>query len=276
MVLRDTFRQALVRARQASAFAGQSILCGGQDYGLMQLIGSGDISQVYLAQRIGPLPFLATLKLSSAPSAAALYQREAKVLRELQGSQGNAADAYFSQRLPVVIAQGVVESNRTQHALVLRHPNGFWGSLAALNERFPQGIDPRHAVWIWRRMLEVLSYIHSRGWAHGEIRPDHALVNPHDHGVFIIGWASAKKGAGVNDQAADLQRSARIILVLLNGTNAAGVVPGTVPTELSQLVTQAGNDDAFCRQHGAQGIDALLRAASRSAFGPPAFVPLHL
>jgi len=276
VVARDTFRQALVRARQGSVFSGRSVQCGGQGYSLVQLLGRGEISEVYLAQRIGALPLLVTLKLSSAPGAAAHYQREVKVLRELQAFQGGAADAGLSQRLPQVVALGVVEDNPVQHALVLRHPSGCWGSLAALNERFPQGVDPRHAIWIWRRMLEVLRYVHSRSWSHGDIRPEHALVHPADHGVRLIGWASARKDASANDQATDLMRSARVVLVLLNGASATPGVANHVPAELSQLVTQASQDEKFCRQYGAAGLDELVRAAAKAAYGPPAFVPLIL
>jgi len=273
VVMRDSFRKALLRARQDSAALSGGIQCGGENYHLLQLLGSGEISQVYLAQRIGTLPLLATIKLSSAPVAEARYAREAQALRELHAQQDNV---FFSQRLPSVVAQGVVEGNGTQHALVLRHPNGYWGSLAALSEHYPDGIDPRHAVWIWRRILEVLSLIHTQGWSHGDVRPEHALVHPGDHGVRLIGWASAQKGASPNVRATDLMRSARVMLVLLSGVSQKGVVPSHVPADLAQLVTRASQDDEFCRSQSAEGLDALLRAAAQAAFGPPAFLPLTI
>jgi len=237
-------------------------------------LGVGEISQVYLARRIDSLPFLATIKLSAAPAAAALYLREAQVLRELQALDGEGAGAYFLRLIPEVISQGAVEGNDGRQALVLRHPSGFWGSLAILNERFAPGLDPRHAVWIWRRMLEVLNFIHRHGWAHGNVRPEHALVHPQDHGVRLIGWSSAKKGAGENSQAADLVRSARVVRVLLCGASGSSDLPGGVPVGLAQLVTKAAMDDDFCRSQGAEGLDALLQTEAKTAFGPPSFVQL--
>jgi serine/threonine protein kinase len=242
----------------------------------MQMLGVGEISQVYLARRIDSMAFLATIKLSSAPAAASLYLQEAQVLRELQALDADGVGAHFSRLLPEVIAQGVVEGNEGKQALVLRHPSGFWGSLAALNERFAPGLDPRHAVWIWRRILEVLNFIHSHGWSHGNLRPEHALVHPRDHGVLLIGWSSAKKGAGENDKAADLCRSARLVQVLLSGASGSGKLPGSVPTGLSQLVTRTAMDEDFCRSQAAAGLDALLRAEAKAAFGPPSFVPLMI
>lgn len=276
VVLRDTFRKALARARQVDLGPGQSIECGGQGYRLMQCLGEGVISQVYLAQRIGTLPLLATVKLSSAPTAAASFTREAQVLRELQHSLAGAVGIALPELLPEVVVQGVVDGTAGRHALVLRHANGYWGDLAALNRRFAQGIDPRHAVWIWRRMLAILGLVHSRGWSHGDVRPEHALVHPRDHGIRLIGWASAQKDAGAKAQATDLQRSARVILVLLNGIREADEVHSQVPVELARLVDQASQDAGFCRSHGAQGLDALWRAAASAAFGPPSFVPLSI
>lgn len=277
LVMRETFRQALVRARGSGPFFGGDLRCGGESYQLLQLLGSGEISQVHLARRVGVLPLLVTIKLSSASSSSAHYSREAGVLRELQTVQSDSAGAYFSQLLPEVVAEGPVEGNgHGQHALVLRHPNGFWGSLAALNARYGQGLDPRHAVWIWRRILGVLRFIHSVGWAHRDVRPEHALVHPKDHGVRLIGWSAAQKGAGAKDQAADLLRSARVVLVLLSGASGAGSLPSQVPAGLAQFVTRAAQDEDFCRAQGAEGLDNLLREEARAAFGPPVFVPLAI
>jgi len=271
LVTRDTFRQALLRARQSGA-AGQVILCGGQGYSLMERLGAGEVSEVYLAQRVGPLPFLAVVKMSSSIRAADAHACEAEVLRELQALACDGMDAYFSQLLPEVLAIGVIEGGTPGHALILKAPNGYWGSLAALHERFPQGLDPRHVVWIWRRMLGMLGFLHARGWAHRDVRPEHALVHPADHAVRLIGWASAQKAAGDDAQAADLMRSARIIQMLL-GTDGG---MNQAPAELASLVRHAASDAAFCQQQGAAGLDVALRSAARAAFGPPAYVPLVL
>lgn len=275
LVKRDSFRQALIRARRESAGLG-SVVCGGSAFQLMHHLGAGELSEVYFARRLGPLPLLATVKLSSASEAASLYAREAEVARELQRLDADGAGAYFSKLLPEVMSQGAVEGSPGRQCLVLRHPSGFWGSLAALNERQPSGLDPRHGVWIWRRMLEVLNFVHRQGWCHGDIRPEHALVHPADHGVRLIGWAAAKKGAGEKHRAADLCRSARVVQVLLCGASGSDALPSQVPAGLAQLITRAATDEDFCRAQGAEGLDALLRAEAKVAFGPPAFVPLDV
>ncbi len=274
MVTRDSFRQALLRARQGHDGAGADIQCGGESYHMIQTLGSSEISQVYLARRIGTQPFLATIKVSSASAAAARYAREAEVLRELQASQSGAASVYAAQRLPEVIAQGPVEGGASKQALVLRHPIGYWGNLAALSERFSQGIDSRHAVWIWRRMLDVLHFVHAQDWSHGDVRPEHALVNAQDHGVRLIGWASAQKAAGEKPQVMDLLRCARVVRVLVCGAGGSGMIPHGVPAALTELLMRASEDEIFCQTHGAQGLDTLLRTAAQEVFGAPSFLPL--
>ena len=104
--------------------AGSDLQCGGESYHLIQSLGDGEISQVYLARRVGMLPFLATIKVSSAAGSPVRYAREAEVLRDLQAAQSGAASVYAAQRLPEVIAQGPVEGANSKQALVLRHPIG--------------------------------------------------------------------------------------------------------------------------------------------------------
>jgi serine/threonine protein kinase len=276
IVTRDSFRQALVRSGQDLGVAVTGIQCGGQRYQLMQLLGSGKLSEVYLARRMGLMPFLATVKLSSSPAASTRYAREAQTLRELQTAENDAAGVYALHRLPEVVTQGPVDGAGSRYALVLRYPNGYWGSLADLNARFSQGIDPRHAVWIWRRLLDVLHFVHAQGWSHGDVRPEHALVHPQDHAVRLISWGSAQKGVGAGDQAKDLLRSARVAQVLVSGIDNSGAALSRTPAALAELIKSASQDEKFCRAQGAQGLDNLLRAAAQEAFGPPSFVPLNI
>ncbi len=278
IVTRDSFRQAWKRAQdQSGSGVGHAIGCGGHSYQLEQSLGTGDLSKVFLARRLGPMPLLATIKLSTSSDAATHYRQEAQALRDLHEGQTGAASAYASQRLPIVLWQGAVGGTGGQQALIFRYHPGCWGSLAAVSQRYPQGLDPRHLVWIWRRLLDVLHFVHSQGWSHGDIRPEHALVLPKDHGVRLIGWGTAKANAPVTAQVEDLKRSARVIQVLTGMRQVQPVaLSQTVPNLLLELVNRASEDEAFCRAQGAYGLDQLLRATAREVFGPPSFVPLIL
>ena len=119
VVTRDSFQQALKRAHQSSAGL-DALRCGGFRFQLMQRLGAGEISEVYLARRLDLLPLLVTVKLSSARTAASLYAREAEVLGELQALDANGAGSYYSRLIPEVISQGIMEGQGDRRALVLR------------------------------------------------------------------------------------------------------------------------------------------------------------
>lgn len=280
IVERESFRAALRRAN-ADVPGGRILAWRGARYRVLAPLATGEHSEVLLAERLGALPERVTFKLARDSSADGMLQREGVVLQALQDLSVPGA-AYFTRRLPQPLGTGVAEGlasaqgDGSRQALVLRHPTGFWGSLQDVQQANPQGIDPRHAVWIWRRMLELLAFVHGAGWTHRDLSPAHALVHPRDHGVLLIGWSRAQHAAGAAHDAAaarDLTQAAWAVRSVLHG-GAAGE-PGLgahTPAPLAALLRECSEDAAACRRLGAQGIEQALSAASREAFGVPKFV----
>ncbi len=64
-------------------------------------------------------------------------------------------------------------------------------SLEEVRTAFPNGLDPQHAVWIWRRLLFPLSIIHQQGILHGSVLPNHVMIHPEKHGVVLVNWCSS-------------------------------------------------------------------------------------
>lgn len=272
VVQRAEFRAALERVNARLCGPGPVLAIGGRRYRVLATLARGAASDVLLAERCAVVPERVTLKLAHGTVHA--LAREAEVLRALQALQGPGA-AYFSQRLPQVVALSRSgEPGHERDALVLRQPVGFWGSLAEVQRAHPHGVqDERHAVWIWRRLLEVLGYVHGAGWTHGDVSPEHALVHPGDHGVLLVGWSRARQGG---DIARDLMQSAWTVRALLHGTDdAEPAMSARIPRALAELLHTASTDARWCERHGAQGLDQALVAAARAAFGPPQFVPFH-
>ena len=278
VVLAASFHEAWQRAQAALAPAGRMVRCCGQRYRVLAPLGAGATAEVLLADRMSPLPQRVILKLAHAGAAPGRLRREAQTLQKLQELQ-HAGAAYFSQRLPQAIACGKTDgvAGHAREALVLRNPTGFWGSLEAVRRNYPKGIDPRHAVWMWRRVLEVLGFIHAAGWTHGALAPEHLLVHPGDHGILIIGWGDARHTPAVRADAAhararDLMQAAWSMRALLAGGDGEPAVPATTPPALADLLRQASEDAGWCARTGAAGLDQLLVAAARTAFGPPQFI----
>ncbi|HPT51024.1 MAG TPA: lipopolysaccharide kinase InaA family protein [Accumulibacter sp.] len=278
------FRQARARvwaAHVADDAAGRPTLrCGDQHYGLLAKIGQGEHADVYLAKTRHPLPQRVTVKIARPDSAPGRLAAEAAILDRLQ-ALGGAGAAYFSQRLPQAVAHGTTEDGAggTREVLVLRHPSGFWGSLADTIGDATPGVDPRHAVWMWRRILEVLAYLHDRGWTHGDLLPAHLLLHPRDHGVLPIGWSRARPSATAERVARDLMQAAWAIRAVLHGGTTrpaiAPEIPHHTPPPLAELLRRASEDAAWCVDHGARRIEQALRAATRQVYGPPRFIPYH-
>jgi len=280
IVERESFRAALRRAN-ADVPGGRVLVWRGARYRVLAPLATGEHGEVLLAERLGALPERVTFKLARDSSADGVLQREGVVLQALQDLAVPGA-AYFTRRLPQPLGTGVAAGlasalgDGSRQALVLRHPTGFWGSLQDVQQANLQGIDPRHAVWIWRRMLEVLAFVHGAGWTHRDLSPAHALVHPRDHGVLLIGWSRAQHATGAAHDAAaarDLMQAAWTVRAVLHG-GAAGE-PGLgahTPAPLAALLRECSEDAAACRRLGAQGIEQALSAASREAFGAPRFV----
>lgn len=264
-VERAAFHAAWVRAHARSGH-GEWVTLRGADYRLLGPLGRGERSEAWLVERHGTARLRAVLKLAPASMAAA-FAHEAKTLQRLHGLDA-AGSAYFSLRLPQPLARGTTADGRT--ALALRAWPGFWGSLADLLATHPQGLaDARHAVWLWRRVLEMLDYLHTQGWCHRDLRAEHWLIHPADHGVHLVGWSRAAPGG---DPAVDLQQSAWTVRAALAGLSDTPPLPQQPPA-LARLLQRASEDRAWCRSQGAGGLAKELSAAALADFGPPRFVP---
>ncbi|HEY9106210.1 MAG TPA: serine/threonine-protein kinase [Roseateles sp.] len=264
-VERAEFHAAWTRARARPA-GGEWLTLRGADYRLIAPVGQGEQSTVWLAERHGTARLRAVVKIAPL-SARESLSAEAETLWRLQGLTGPGS-SYFSLRLP----QPLVRDDTSDRALLaLRAWPGFWGSLADVLALHPQGIgDARHGVWLWRRVLELLDYLHNQGWCHGDLRPEHWLIHPADHGVHLVGWRRASRSG---DPATDLQQSAWAVRIALSGDGDAPPALGPrCPPALARLLQRASEDRRWCRGQGAAGLMRELSAAALADFGPPRFV----
>ncbi len=288
VVHRASFRAAYERALQTSAAGARIVTINDSRYRVLGALSSGKTAEVLLGERLGPLIQRVVIKLSQAAGKGTPLEREARTLRALQALRGPGT-AYFTTRLPEVVTFGLVQegsgamSARDQEGLILRNPVGYWGSLAEAKRRRPRGIDPRHSVWMWRRVLELLSFIHDNGWVHGDLRAENLLVHPGDHGVLIVDWTQAMRvdptarGNPLHHPTAvrDLVQAAWTVRGLLH-SGAADELPtldSGVPQPLAALLKRTCEDLVWCKSLGARGLEEELSRVARESFGPPKFVP---
>lgn len=74
-----------------------------------------------------------------------------------------------------------------------------WSEGYTLEEvkRAHPNLDPRHSTWMMNRLLEILSFSHSKGIAHMSVQPRHFLIIPETHGGILIDWSLSTKSRPV-------------------------------------------------------------------------------
>src|SRR5205823_5593440 len=88
------------------------------------------------------------------------------------------------KHLPVVLDRFHTRDSRL--GTIFAYIDGL--DLTEVRRRLPDGLPPRHLVWVMRRCLSVLGWAHSHGVLHGNIDPLHIMVRPGDHNVWLIDW----------------------------------------------------------------------------------------
>jgi serine/threonine protein kinase len=163
-------------------------------YSVDETIAEGELSTVYGAgQHRPPLgPERVVLKVAKSPAVNDLLENEARVVADLV--QGITTQSAVYQRL----LPRLQESFGVKSKSVVRRVNVFGDerreplyTLEDIMRVYPGGIDARHFVWMFKRLLGVLGYAHGRGWVHGAVLPCHVLVRPKDHGILMVDWCYA-------------------------------------------------------------------------------------
>jgi len=219
------------------------------------------------------------LKVATAPSDSDLVENEAKILTHLYPT--DAKDEAFYRYFPRLLGSFQLRARGiTRQANILAVAEGYV-SFADILKAYPDGIDFRDAVWMYRRLLEGLGFVHSRGVVHGAILPCHVLIHPQTHGAKIIDWSYAVQGqhpiramsaahlafyapevrARRNATSViDIYMAAKCFIALVGGDVAKNEMPASVPAEIKEFFARCLAD---LRPHDAWDLydqfDELLR-----------------
>ena len=269
---------------------------GGGHWAPRTLIARGEISDVYSAERARLPTERVLLKVLRSEDDAPLFEHEWEVLEALQRSTAPGADT-LSARVPQPVARGVIQAgpHTGSRAMVLRWPSGFVHTLEDARRVYPDGVDPQVAIWLWRRMLETLTFVHQSGFVHGALLPQHVLLQRNEHGALLVGYSCADAPEArlralctryqefypeelVRSErlsaAADLRMSARCIAWVLGGDAARGEVPAGVPRPLAGLIRRIASEAPESSLEAAWTLRGRVGEVGRAAFGSPSFHPL--
>ena len=267
------------------------IAVGARTYLIRGLLAKGDSSYVYFGRWVKRLGEQVVVKILKSPTDQDLFRREQLFLQRLHDSPARGTH-HFAERIPEPISMGPVQLRKAERLIaVYRWRSGFLHSLEDVMQVHPDGVDPRMAVWSFKRMLETLHWSHGTGVLHGAILPRHVLIHSRDHGVMLIGWSTAVSSSrnetatlpaisrewsdwypdGRNaSRAADIAMAARCVLVA-TGSSPTGD-GGTLPPELAELLKKSVNR----RHDDAWDLREQVSELSRAELGPPTYCPLDM
>jgi hypothetical protein len=259
---------------------------------LLGRLAVGHSSDVFLAVRATRITERLVLKVLRDVADEALLRNEQSVLAKLEASR-EPGTPYFTSLVPQRAFSGVLDGPGfpRQFAAAFRQPPGFAHTLEQLRQQFPSGADPRHAIWIWRRALELLDWLHRSGVVHGALLPAHILLDAREHSLALVGFSCAGRAgaplAAFDPNQADFYPStaakpalspaadsimlARCIAHALGGEPTR--VPSHVPPPLAELVTQQAVGAAPLAP---LELSRKVSEVARECFGAPKFVKLEL
>jgi hypothetical protein len=262
----------------------------GRVYVVEGLIGRGDSSDVHQARWARRFGEAVVVKVLRALSDEDRLRVEWDTLAHLRDPRHPGA-AGFARRLPAPIGLGPVEVGGTRRLVAIYdRKSGLHLTLEDVRRVHPGGVPATVAVWMLRRVLEVLAWAHKLGVVHGAVIPPHVLIHPHDHGAMLVGWTLATRtgelAAVSRDWAHVWPPAARSTMRVGPETDvamaawcalaAAGASDkgqlGTLPEPLARLLTEA----AVGRHPDAWDLHERVGAAARATLGPPKYSPLRM
>jgi hypothetical protein len=268
----------------------------GHRYALLGRLARGEGSDVFLGRRELGVEERVVVKILRTEGSRDLFAAEDETLRRLAQSSARGAP-HFTRLVPERIAFGAARlgasgQDGARTVAVRRWRSGFVHTLRDLRGAYPSGFEPAHAVWMWKRMLESIGFVHESGLVHGAILPEHVLVHAGEHGAVLTGFSRAVRpgevlpavtasardlypdaawsGGGVGIEV-DLAMSARSMLWTLGGDPLRA--PTTVPAPLARLLEGVATGT---RATNAWALVDEISAVAREVFGPPRFVPFDV
>jgi hypothetical protein len=188
----------------------------------------GDICDLYSCSARGEL---VVFKIAQSPTDNDLVENEAKVLRRLfpPGTPEEKRYRYLPWLLDSFTFKGK-ENKTARKANVLAYADGYY-SLDEVRGAYSDGLDFRDIVWMFKRGLAALDFVHRQGIVHGAILPAHVLIHPTTHGAKIVDWCYAVEAGAPIKAIVKAYRDSYAPEVLVKK-------PATSATDIYMLVLQ--------------------------------------
>lgn len=169
-----------------AAFRRLSELWAAHRSGEGTLAFRGDIANLY---RAGPGELA---KMPRDPADSDLIRAEAAALRKLARDAPEETRAFYPELIRTARHKDP-RTGRARQVNTLTWLDGFV-TLAEVSAAYPDGLDPRDAAWMWRRLLFALGGARRAGLIHGAVLPPHVMIHPGQHGLVLADWCYSGPG----------------------------------------------------------------------------------
>jgi len=216
----------------------------------------GDFSDIHLGKTEDGIPVF--VKIAADPTMNQYLEHEVLMYMSMDTSSKKNVVQYIPKLVDSMFVD--LGGNRQICVNVFTYQEDYV-SLTKIREIYPNGLDPRDAAWIWRRVLGQTITAKMLGVVHGAMVPDHTLVHPITHDPLYIGWAhtvlSFKDTHAhlttcidrwknwypkevfdhkVPTHKTDLYMAGKTMLYLLGGDVVHNHFPKTVPQQMQRIV----------------------------------------
>lgn len=263
-------------------------------YTITRALAGGDLANIYQATTESGAEVL--VKLGRHHSTNDLLEREEQAIDALKEATARSFALYFPHRIESFTTMVGAEARR---ANVFQWRPGFV-PLTEIVAQYPEGVDPRHGVWIFKRLLTALGYAHQQRLLHGAVLPTHVLVQPETHGLQLIDWAysvpfgqriraisSGYRGwyppevllkhpgpAATQGPPTDILMAARCVAYVLGG--AIEDLPESVPRPIRHFLDSCNLLAPNRRPQDAWKLYDLFDGVAADVYGPPRYLKLEL
>ena len=182
-----------VQAIAAADGAPIELIVGKRKFQVLERIALGSIASIYRCRfEADRKPQEGIFKIARDARTNDLIVNEAEILRRLHAAGVDERFAPFLPRVEESFRHG--DEGRQANILSFHHEIGSIDELYTLEEvkaYHRSGLDSRDMAWIWRRLLNVLGFLHTSSLIHGAVLPMHVLIEPNEHKLLLIDFCCA-------------------------------------------------------------------------------------
>ena len=227
-------------------------------YAITTRVAIGDIADLYRASFMhGADERVVVMKVASHPGDNDLMENESKVLTKLGALTLDDHMRPFMRFIPALDDTFALQDGKTKRRVnVLPDLGDYYSLLEVYREK--DAIDFRDMVWMYKRTLEALGFLHRQGVVHGAITPAHVLVHPVNHGAKLIDWCYATEPGGTVkagsktwralyapeilekkpvSAATDIYMATKCAVFLVGGNIETNRMSAKVPAEVQRFLT---------------------------------------